>query len=228
MMDAMMSDFDKGGSFGAFFTRRGAGTFYDGFDPVDGRGPGRRGRRGGPDGGGPGDGRPDKGGPNGGGRGGGRRRMFNNEGLRLLFLHLISQEPRHGYEIIREVENLSGGAYTPSPGMVYPALSLLAEMEHITEQPGEGARRRFAITPTGEAFLAEHQKEREAVLARLQQLSQSSSISQEEDNAPLFRAMDNLKAVLRIRLGRAEKDADTILDIAALIDEAAAKIERLK
>jgi len=162
-----------------------------------------------------------------GGRGGGgRRRLFDNAGLRLLLLHLTAQEPRHGYDLIREIETLSGGAYVPSPGMVYPALTMMSEMEQIAEQPSEGTRKRFAATPQGEAYLAEHAQERDALLARLTSLAEQARPS--ADYAPVRRAMDNLKASLRIRLQKEGADAETILDVAALIDEAAAKIERLK
>lgn len=161
-----------------------------------------------------------------GGRGGGRRRLFDNAGLRLLLLHLTAQEPRHGYDLIREIETLSGGAYVPSPGMVYPALTMMAEMEQIAEQPSEGTRKRFAATPQGEAYLAGHAQERDALLARLTSLAEQARPS--ADYAPVRRAMDNLKASLRIRLQKEGADAETILDVAALIDEAAAKIERLR
>ncbi|MGE4430718.1 MAG: PadR family transcriptional regulator [Sphingobium sp.] len=161
-----------------------------------------------------------------GGRGGGRRRLFDNAGLRLLLLHLTAQEPRHGYDLIREIETLSGGAYIPSPGMIYPALTMMAEMDHIAEQASEGTRKRFAITPEGEAFLTENAGERDAVLARLAVLAQQAAPV--ADHAPVRRAMENLKAALRIRLHKEGSDGDTIFDVAALIDEAASRIERLK
>ncbi|TNE41528.1 MAG: PadR family transcriptional regulator [Sphingomonadales bacterium] len=173
---------------------------------------------GGPDGGFSGGGR--------GGRGGGRRRLFDNIELRLLLLDLIRQEPRHGYELIREIETLSGGIYVPSPGMVYPALTLMTEMDQIAEQPSEGTRKRFAITAEGEKWLAEQAQERDAVFARLKGLAEHNA--PRADHAPVRRAMDNLKAALRIRLQNEGADMDTILDVAALIDEAAAKVERLK
>ena len=121
---------------------------------------------------------------------------------------------------------MSGGAYAPSPGMVYPALTMMADMEHIAEQPAEGTRKCFAVTPQGSAFLAEHAKDLEAVLARLTLLAEQARPV--ADHAPVRRAMDNLKASLRIRLQREGADTDTILDVAALIDEAATKIERLR
>lgn len=161
-----------------------------------------------------------------GGRGGGRRRLFDNGELRLLLLDLIRQEPRHGYELIREIETLSGGIYVPSPGMVYPALTLMTEMDQIAEQPSEGTRKRFAITAEGEKWLVEQAKERDAVFARLKRLADHNA--SRADHAPIRRAMENLKAALRIRLQKEGADMDTILDVAALIDEAAAKVERLK
>lgn len=161
-----------------------------------------------------------------GGRGGGRRRLFDNGELRLLLLHLIAQEPRHGYDLIRALEGLSGGMYVPSPGMVYPALTMMTEMDQIVEQPSEGTRKIYAAAPEGTAFLAAHATERDALLARLDKLAQEAAPT--PDMAPVRRAMDNLKVALRNRLNREGADADTLLDVAGLIDEAAAKIERLK
>jgi DNA-binding PadR family transcriptional regulator len=160
------------------------------------------------------------------GHGGMRRRLFDNAELRLLMLHLIAIEPRHGYDLIREIETLSGGAYAPSPGVVYPALTMMTEMEQISEQPTAGTRKQFAITPAGEAHLAEHRKQCDEVLLRISRLSEQAAPS--PDIAPVRRAMGNLKAALAIRLRKEGADNDTILDVAALIDETAAKIERLK
>lgn len=160
-----------------------------------------------------------------GGPGGGRRRMFEANALRLILLKLISEMPRHGYELIREIETLSGGVYVPSPGVVYPSLTLLTDMELVQEQPGEGSRKLFAITEAGAAHLAENQNDALEAMGRLSALA---SHAQRTDGAPIRRAMDNLKAALRNRLEKEGADADTMLDVAALIDEAASKIERLK
>lgn len=161
-----------------------------------------------------------------GGRGGGRRRLFDNGELRLLLLHLIAQAPHHGYDLIRALEDLSGGAYVPSPGMIYPALTMMAEMEQIAEQPGEGARKVYALTPEGAAYLAAHDTEKEALLARLDRLAAEAAPT--ADHAPVRRAMDNLKAALRNRLVHGGLSGDAVLDVAAVIDEAASRIERLK
>ncbi len=160
----------------------------------------------------------------GGGRGGGRRRLFDNETLRLILLKLIGDEPRHGYDLIRAIQTLSAEAYAPSPGVVYPTLTLLADMELIAEQPGEGSRKTFIITDAGRAHLAEHRVALEAALARLAALA---ARAERVDGAPVRRAMQNLRVALQQRLEREGADAQTMFDVAALIDEAASKIERL-
>jgi DNA-binding PadR family transcriptional regulator len=158
------------------------------------------------------------------GRGGSRRRMFDASALRLILLRLIEQEPRHGYDLIREIEELSGGVYAPSPGVIYPTLTLLAEMGFIEEAAQEGSRKQFAITAAGSANLAEHHDAVELTLDRLRRLGEDGVTA---DHTPVLRALDNLNAVLRHRLSREGAGVTTILDVAALIDEAAQKIERL-
>ncbi|MEC3950293.1 PadR family transcriptional regulator [Sphingobium sp. HWE2-09] len=167
-------------------------------------------------------------GPRGGGRGGrgggGRRRLFDNDTLRLILLKLIADEPRHGYELIRAIEALSGEAYAPSPGVVYPTLTLLSEMDLIVEEPSEGSRKRFAITDAGTAQIAERQAALDLALARLASLAQKA---ERVDSGPVRRAMHNLRFAVQQRLEKEGADNQTLFDIAALIDEAVNKIERL-
>ena len=110
-----------------------------------------RGGRGGHGFGRPGFGRRGEGGP--GDERGGRRRMFESGELRLVILLLIEAEPRHGYDLIREIETRTGGAYAPSPGVVYPTLALLEDVGHAEARAAEGAKKLFAITPSGVAHL---------------------------------------------------------------------------
>ena len=63
----------------------------------------------------------------------GRRRVFDSGELQLVLLKLIADQPRHGYELIRAIEELTGGAYVPSPGVIYPTLTLLQDMGRIEE-----------------------------------------------------------------------------------------------
>ncbi|ANI77376.1 PadR family transcriptional regulator [Sphingobium sp. EP60837] len=165
-------------------------------------------------------------GPMGGGGGGrgGRKRLFSNEALRLILLELLSQEPRHGYDLIREIESRSGEAYAPSPGVVYPTLTLLADMDLIVEQPGAGSRKLFAISDAGRAHLAENRAALEEAMELLTSLARRA---EQVDGAPIRRAMHNLSIAVRARLEREGADRETMFDVASLIDEAASKIERL-
>ena len=162
----------------------------------------------------------------GGGRGerGGRQRMFDGGELRLVLLKLIADEPRHGYDLIRQIEDLAGGSYAPSPGVIYPTLTLLDDMGLIEAQQSDGAKKLFAITDAGRAELEANSEIVDAALARLTAVGEET---QRTDPASIRRAMGNLKAVLMNRLGDRDIDNATMHDIVALIDEAAQKIERL-
>jgi DNA-binding PadR family transcriptional regulator len=162
----------------------------------------------------------------GGGGGGGRRgRVFDGGELRLVLLSLLVDQPRHGYDLIREIEERTGGSYAPSPGVVYPTLTMLDEMGHIDEVKEEGARKRFAITDAGRQFLAEKQEEAEALLARLSQLGETQGRS---GAGPIKRSMVGLHMALREALASGKGRDDMVHDIAAILDEAARKIERLE
>lgn len=165
-----------------------------------------------------GGGRGDGGGPRG-------RRMFDGGELKLVLLRLIADEPRHGYELIRAIEEMTGGAYAPSPGVVYPTLTLLDEMGLTEEQVSDGAKKRFAVTDAGRANLEENSGTVEALMARLAEVG---AHRERTDGAPIRRAMGNLRQALQDRLGRGELSDDTLHDVVALIDEVAQKIERLK
>lgn len=160
------------------------------------------------------------------GPGRGRRgRMFDGSELRLVLLKLIADEPRHGYDLIREIEAMTGGAYAPSPGVIYPTITLLDEMGFIDEQRSDGAKKRFAATDTGRVHLEEHAEQVEALLARLRALGEHR---QRVDAAPIRRAMGGLKMAVMDRFSGGDAAPDMIHEVAAMIDELAQKVERLK
>ncbi len=164
-----------------------------------------------------------RGGETGPGERRGRRRMFEGGELRVVMLLLIEQEPRHGYDIIREIEARTGGAYAPSPGVIYPTLTLLEETSLIETQSTEGPKKLFAITEAGRAELTKSRAEAEMALARLEALRKRGEAM---DMGPVFRAMTNLKTVLQQKaLDSANKEQ--LFSVAEIIDEAARKIERL-
>jgi len=154
-----------------------------------------------------------------------RRRVFDAGELRLVLLKLIADQPRHGYDLIRAIEELTHGAYAPSPGVVYPTLTMLQDMGLIEEAKGEGSRKAFAITGEGTAHLADKEEEVAGLLERLEGLG---SDQRKAGGAPIKRAVGNLLSALWHRATREDVDEQTLHDIAAILDEAAQKIERLK
>lgn len=108
-----------------------------------------------------------------GGRGGGRfgGRIFGTGDLRLLLLALIEEQPRHGYELIRTIEEMFDGQYSPSPGAIYPTLTMLEELGYARVEAETGGKKLYAITDTGRAFLAENRDSLDALTERLQVMS---------------------------------------------------------
>lgn len=116
-----------------------------------------------------------------GGRGrGGPRRALDHGHLRLLLLQLIAEAPRHGYDLIREIESRTGGAYVPSPGVIYPALETLLDLGWVVAET-EGSRRSFRITPEGEAQLAAEAEHLALISERLGALQASEAPEDPED-----------------------------------------------
>ncbi|MFL6720898.1 MAG: PadR family transcriptional regulator [Sphingomonas sp.] len=164
----------------------------------------------------------------GGGRGRrypGRKRMFEGGELRLVLLKLIADEPRHGYDLIRAIEELTGGEYAPSPGVVYPTLTLLQDMGFIEEAEGEGARKPFQVTDEGRSHLEENAEQIASLIERLQDMKPA----ERSDAGPaISRAVRNLMTALSHRIGRDGLDEELLHEIAAILDEAAQRIERVK
>ena len=140
-----------------------------------------------------------------------RRRMFDQGDVRLVILKLISEKPSHGYEIIKAIEDRLGGAYAPSPGIVYPALTLLEEQGLIRVESTDGPRKLYAITPEGETVLERNRGLIEAIFGRI------AEINARHGGGPapqILRAMENLKLALRLRLSQGPLSAEQIAKIA--------------
>ena len=167
-----------------------------------------------------------RGGGGGGGRGSGsRRRMFGSGELRLVLLKLIADEPRHGYDLIRAIEELTGGDYAPSPGVVYPTLTMLADMGLIEEAAAEGSRKAFASTAEGKAHLKENADEVDALFERL---AEAAPNRDGKRHPPIGRAIGNLMTALRHRVAHDGFDDALVHEITEILDDAAQRIERLK
>jgi len=158
------------------------------------------------------------------GRGGGLGRFFAHGDLRLVILHLIAGKPRHGYEIIKEIEEQVAGAYSPSPGVIYPTLTHLEELGYVTVSTGDGAKKLHEITAEGRAFLDANRRAVDALLARMVETNRAHG----GGTAPqILRAMENLSLALRLRLSRGPLSEEQINAVAAAIDAAATGVEQV-
>lgn len=157
-------------------------------------------------------------------RGGGRLgRILEHGDLRFVILALLKEKPSHGYELIRALEERTGGAYRPSPGVIYPTLSLLEDEGFVRQTGGDGGRKAYEITPEGDQALEQNRAAVDAVFARLDEAGEQSPRA----SPRVARAMQNLGVALKLRL-QGERPTEAQIDaIAAAIDEAAAKIERV-
>ncbi len=151
-------------------------------------------------------------------------RLFGAGDLRYVILQLIAEKPSHGYEIIKSIEERLGGAYAPSPGVIYPMLTMLEEMGQAT-LVSEGARKLYSATEEGLKSLAENKALVDAIFARIDSVrtEQTSGAAQQ-----IERAVANFRTVLQMRTGRGSalttEQTHAITDI---IDAAAKQIERL-
>jgi DNA-binding PadR family transcriptional regulator len=140
-----------------------------------------------------------------------------------VILHLIAEKPRHGYEIIKAVEERVGGAYSPSPGVIYPTLTMLEELGHVTVTAGDSGKKLHAITPEGRAYLDAYRPAVDALLARMEEAGRTHG----GGPAPqILRAMENLRLALRMRLARGPLTEPQVNAVAEAIDAAAVAVER--
>lgn len=156
---------------------------------------------------------------------GGRRasRAFDYGELRLLSLAMIAEQPRHGYELIKEIEERMGGTYSPSPGVIYPTLSWLEDMGYASIETEDAGRKRYRITSEGKDFLDAN---RAAVDALTSRVGRARGLRGNGIPAPVVRSMENLKLALRLRLQRGSLDKVAAEAIATALDTAAQAVER--
>ena len=144
--------------------------------------------------------------------------------LRYVLLKLIADKPSHGYELIKEIEDRLGGAYSPSPGVIYPhPHPPRGDAGYIRPVEAEGARKAYAITDEGKKVLAENKAIVEEIFRRVSEAAeQVPSIPPHQ----IVRAMENLRLALRLRLERGKLTDEQIADVAAALDAAAQTLDR--
>lgn len=158
-----------------------------------------------------------------GGRKKRRERMLDASDIRLLMLHFLAQDAAHGYELIKSVEELSKGEYSPSPGIIYPNLTLLEEMDAIRVVDAQATRKAYALTPAGHALLAENG----ATVATLIERLASLAILVDNRSIPAVeQAIHQIRHTLNHRLSQEQISPATLEIVVAALQEAAAKIAK--
>ncbi|MBP3959516.1 PadR family transcriptional regulator [Gemmata sp. G18] len=142
--------------------------------------------------------------------------------LRWLTLDLIAAQPRHGYEIIKAIADALSGHYTPSPGVIYPTLTLLEETGLIASE-AQGPKKLYRLTDEGKAEVESHAADIQAAKARLAEANTRFGGAPAPE---LMRAMSNLRAALQVRLGKGPLTTEALNAITAALDRAAGEIER--
>jgi len=151
-----------------------------------------------------------------------RGRFFDHGELRHVVLALLGEQPRHGYDIIRAIEQRTGGAYCPSPGVIYPTLQLLEDAGFAAPAAGEATRNSYQITAKGRAFLDENHALVGDIMSRMKRIGRSQAATY----PVVVAAMDSLKSALR---SGTEPWSEAIArDVAAAIDAAANHIRALR
>jgi DNA-binding PadR family transcriptional regulator len=161
------------------------------------------------------------------------RRLASGD-LQLVLLALLAKQPSHGYELIKALEERSGGFYVPSPGMVYPALTYLEEVGYASVS-AEGAKKLYSITASGSAYLAANQQSADAMLAQLEHIGRKmgrvreifggldEGEDEERDSREVHAARRELKQALREQRGASPEEKSRI---AAILKAAAEEIRR--
>lgn len=157
--------------------------------------------------------------------GGGRRQRFFGHGeLRLVILDILTRNASHGYELIKEIENMTQGNYTPSPGVIYPTLDFLQDQTFITITEEETGRKKIAITLAGQHWLDENLEHLENIQLRIKARCVGFQL---RTNPQMKRALDNFKAVLDLRVNQGEISDAQLKQIIGVIDRAALEISQL-
>ena len=150
-------------------------------------------------------------------------RMFEQGDLKLVILRLLEEKPRHGYEIIKDLEERSGGRYAPSPGTVYPTLTLLEEMGYAASTE-EGGRKTYSITDAGKQYLSDNQTTVDDVFERLSELGASIF---GDAVRPAHEAMGELGRAYWKATIRRPATPEAITKVAEILRKAAADLEAL-
>jgi DNA-binding PadR family transcriptional regulator len=149
-------------------------------------------------------------------------RFFDGGQLKLVILQLIAEKPSYGYEIMKAIEERLSGGYAPSPGVVYPTLTLLEEENLATVTATDGNKKLYAATDAGREYLKQNSVMLKAIFGRMEQAGKMFGRGR---SPQIMRAMMNLKMAMKMRMGRGDLNPDQVRKIAEAIDAAARAID---
>ena len=149
-------------------------------------------------------------------------RLFDNGELRFVILQLIAEKPSYGYEIIKAIGERLSGVYAPSPGVVYPTLTMLEEEGFATVAATDGAKKLYTITDAGREELKSKKALVDVIFARIEKVGLAFGRGR---SPQIMRAMHNFKLALKLRFAQGELTKEQISKIAEIIDAAAKGIE---
>jgi DNA-binding PadR family transcriptional regulator len=158
------------------------------------------------------------------GFGGDRERLFDSGELRLVILALLAEKPSYGYELIKAIEERLSGGYAPSPGVVYPTLTLLEEEGFATVTSSEGNKKLYTVTEQGQEYLKTNQATVKAIFGRMEQAGRAFGRGR---SPQIMRAMVNLGFALKMRAGQGNLSPEQTRKIAEAIDAAARVIDEV-
>ena len=150
--------------------------------------------------------------------------MFEQGDLKYVILRLLAEKPRHGYEIIKEMEERFSGAYAPSAGTVYPTLTLLEDLGYATVTPQEGGKKVYAITPEGEKYLEENKSAVEDIFERISDFG-SSFLS--EAVMDVNKAFGRVARATYTTVPWQSGDKSVVEEIKQVLERAATEIEEI-
>ena len=152
-------------------------------------------------------------------------RLFEQGDLKYVILRLLEEKPRHGYDIIKELEDRSGGTYAPSPGTVYPTLTMLEDMGYARVVPEEGGKKIYEITDEGRKHLAEHSTTVNDIFDRIARFVEGFT------DTPMTELNQSFQRLARATYKTATahiRETETLNKIREIIQRAADEIEAVK
>jgi DNA-binding PadR family transcriptional regulator len=164
--------------------------------------------------------------------GGGKRRggpfrggrMFGQGDLKYVILQLLAEKPRHGYEIIKALEERFAGAYAPSAGTVYPTLSLLEDLGYATVTPEEGGKKIYSITEEGRRYLEQNKSAVDDIFDRIAELG-ASFLS--DGMVEINRAMGTVGRAAYGSANRYFRDTEKVAKVREILERAAREIDEV-